>query len=141
MTDALKPCPFCGDTPAALHFGEGSTYRWLAWSCPSCGVGSEERVQTWGDGRPEQWLSEAKARCITAWNRRAALAAPPVGWVLVPVEPTLAMQQAAMDASRAGKRLLPDCAELWASSLVYAAMLAAAPGAPDAQPPARAEGE
>lgn len=97
-------------------------------------------AEMWADLDPvDDWRPHIRDAIEEITRLRAALAAPPVapGWVLVPVEPTLAMQQAALDASRAGKRLLPDCAELWASALVYAAMLAAAPGAPgapDAQP-------
>lgn len=56
-------------------------------------------------------------------------------WKLVPVEPTLGMQQAALNASRANvasgmSRMLTDGCELWAAQEVYATMLAAAPDAP-----------
>lgn len=77
MSEELKPCPFCGDTPADLSFGEGSTFRWLAWHCPSCGIGAEERVQTMGDGTNAQWLESAKERARVTWNTRAAAAMAP----------------------------------------------------------------
>lgn len=63
----------------------------------------------------------------------AALAAPD-GWRLVPADPTMAMMQAALTASRANGPVsgsmefsLPVCHELSASELVYRAMIATAP--------------
>jgi hypothetical protein len=70
MSTELLPCPFCPCTPSDLAFADGSTFRWLAWSCPGCGIGSETRVQTMGDGTKEQWLEEAKARARVEWNTR-----------------------------------------------------------------------
>lgn len=68
----LLPCPFCGEKPEALHFAEGSTFRWLDVSCPSCGASpGEVRVQTLGEGTKEQWRAKAKADAIEAWNTRA----------------------------------------------------------------------
>lgn len=65
-----------------------------------------------------------------------ATGAVPAGYRLVPVEPTLAMTQAALDMSRkvrARERApLPIGFELWAAEIVYAAMLASAPEAPAA---------
>lgn len=63
-----KPCPFCGET--GLDFTEGSTFRWLAYSCKGCGIGSETRKQTLGDGTPEEWAEQAKRDAIEEWNRR-----------------------------------------------------------------------
>lgn len=67
-------------------------------------------------------------------------AAVPEGWKLVPIEPTVFMQQAALEACRKvpntfdGQPALPTCYELSASGFVYRAMLADAP-----QPPAPAK--
>ena len=68
-TQALKPCPFCGGV--GLDFSKGTTFRWLAYSCVDCGIGSETRVQTMGDGSIEEWKAQAQADAVTAWNRRA----------------------------------------------------------------------
>ena len=80
MTDtrqALAACPFCGEQPTDLEFTEGSTFRWLAWSCPGCGVGSETRKQTMGEGSKEEWCEQAKEDARKTWNTRAALSAQP----------------------------------------------------------------
>lgn len=72
---AVMPCPFCGHV--GLDFAEGSTFRWLAYACGGCGMGSETRVQTMGAGTNEEWAAQARADAVAEWNRRAALAAPP----------------------------------------------------------------
>ena len=76
----LLPCPFCG--AVGLDFAEGSTFRWLEPSCAGCGATcGEVRVQTMGDGSPDQWLEAAKKDAIAEWNTRAALSHPsPQGW-------------------------------------------------------------
>lgn len=68
------PCPFCGKT--GLNFSEGSTFRWLAYWCWGCGIGSETRMQTMGDGTLEEWRESAEQDAIAAWNTRAAPPAP-----------------------------------------------------------------
>ena len=72
MTTAL-PCPFCGHHKE-LCFTEGSTFRWLAYSCRGCGVGNETRKQTMGDGTSEEWVEQAKIDAVTEWNTRT----PPI---------------------------------------------------------------
>jgi hypothetical protein len=62
-------CPFCGHI--GLDFAEGSTFRWLDYSCGGCGMGSETRMQTMGAGTLEQWRAEAERDAIKEWNRRA----------------------------------------------------------------------
>ncbi len=70
MTDELKPCPFCGDSGVTMN--EGSTFRWCYLSCNSCGATpGEVRVQTFGDGTPDEWEKQAAKDAIAAWNRRA----------------------------------------------------------------------
>jgi hypothetical protein len=64
------PCPFCGHV--GLDFAEGSTFRWLAYSCGGCGVGNETRVQTLGPGTLEQWRAKAEQDAIVEWNKRHA---------------------------------------------------------------------
>lgn len=79
-----------------------------------------DEARTYTSG--EAWSPSMTEECDRAMRLlRAALAAPPVapGWVLVPVEPTQAM----LDAMQSGGWMPGN----------YRAMLAAAPGAPDAQ--------
>ena len=71
--EALRPCPFCGATE--LEFLEGSTFRWLAYSCTGCGIGSEVRKQTLGEGTQEEWAEQAKRDAVKAWNTRAQASA------------------------------------------------------------------
>ena len=68
-TQALKPCPFCGGI--GLDFTDGTTFRWMAYSCVDCGIGSETRVQTMGAGSIEEWKAQAQADAVTEWNKRA----------------------------------------------------------------------
>lgn len=64
------PCPFCGYV--GLDFAEGSTFRWIVASCGGCGVSlAETRIQTLGEGTKDEWMAEAKADAIAAWNRRS----------------------------------------------------------------------
>ena len=67
----ILPCPFCGET--GLDFREGTSFRWLAYSCSECGIGSETRVQTMGEGTNDEWLAQAKADAVASWNKRAPL--------------------------------------------------------------------
>ena len=63
MTDALKPCPFCGSDDVEALDMEGKHYV----VCYDCAL--------------EGPLHESRAAVVAAWNRRA-LAAPavPVAW-------------------------------------------------------------
>lgn len=70
------PCPFCGHS--GLSFAEGSTFRWLAYSCAACGTGNETRVQTLGEGTPTQWRTQAEAEAVAEWNKRTPPAEPHV---------------------------------------------------------------
>lgn len=75
MTNELKPCPFCGET--GVSFREGSTFRWLVIECDECGATpGEVRVQTTGNGTPEEWRKTSEVNAIAAWNRRPS---PPAG--------------------------------------------------------------
>jgi len=49
-------------------------------------MGSETRIQTMGEGTPEQWREQAERDAVDAWNRRAAASALPV-----PAEPPYAL--------------------------------------------------
>ncbi len=82
--------------------------------------------------------AEAESMAANAEARLRAAKVAPAGWRLVPVEPTIGMQQAALNVSRANvscgmTRMLTDGCELWASAEVYRAMLAASPAAPAQQ--------
>lgn len=80
-TQAALPCPFCGHV--GLSFGEGSTFRWLAYSCHGCGMGNETRVQTLGEGTQQQWRATAERNAVKEWNTRAAAhAGMPIDMVL-----------------------------------------------------------
>jgi Lar family restriction alleviation protein len=68
MSTEPKPCPFCGHV--GLDFQEGETFRWLEYFCGGCGIGTEVRIQTLGDGTPEEWAEQAKRDAIEEWNRR-----------------------------------------------------------------------
>ena len=84
MTDALKPCPFCGSDDVEALDMEGKHYV----VCYDCAL--------------EGPFHKSRAAVIAAWNTRAALAAPavPPGRQLVPVEPTEAMLAAVIVGSR-----------------------------------------
>lgn len=126
LTDAqeLKPCPWCGAVPdvtndAAFQLTDGSKYG--ALHC--CGTGPEVRTGY-------ESLSGWKQDAIDAWNDRAILAAQPQqavpeGWQLVPVTPTPKMVDATFNH-------LPLMGESHnrRNNRIYAAMLAAAPPAP-----------
>jgi len=66
---APMPCPFCGHV--GLAFGDGSTFRWLAYYCGGCGMGGETRMQTIGAGTREQWRAQAERDAIAEWNTRS----------------------------------------------------------------------
>jgi hypothetical protein len=76
QSERLLPCPFCGHV--GLDFSEGSTFRWLAYSCGNCGIGGETRMQTLGEGTREEWRAAAERDARDTWNARAALRAPKV---------------------------------------------------------------
>ena len=78
MTDALKPCPFCGSDDVEALDMEGKHYV----VCYDCAL--------------EGPFHKSRAAVIAAWNTRAAPAVPP-GWQLVPVEPTEALLWAGMN--------------------------------------------
>jgi len=71
MRAAPLPCPFCGHV--GLDFCEGSTFRWLSYSCGGCGTGNETRIQTLGEGTNEEWLDQAKRDAVEHWNTRVAI--------------------------------------------------------------------
>lgn len=68
-------------------------------------------------------LTKERDEAVAAWNRRASPASAPVGFVLVPVEPTQEM----LDAMFETRKIAPDDADLIEQ---YNALLAAAPTPP-----------
>ena len=71
MSEEMKPCPFCGGLSVSVH--QGSAYRWRVASCGECGASSGEvRVQTTGEGTPDEWRLAADVKAIDAWNERAS---------------------------------------------------------------------
>lgn len=142
--EALKPCPFCGgpvkleranDTRDSL-FG---TRKW--W-----GVVCRNTINVGGSCAIQQRPSASEEAAIKRWNRRAALAAAapadagesrvPAGWKLVPMEPTLDMGWAYLDAAGESDPLR----EHSFNHAGYRAMLAAAPEAPEPLPAAEEVG-
>jgi hypothetical protein len=65
-----NPRPFCGHV--GVDFVQGSAFRWMHAECGSCGArGHEIRVQTLGEGTPEQWRYDAEQEAFNLWNERA----------------------------------------------------------------------
>ena len=89
----LKPCPFCGSENIAVGSDEGTVYRrntafgdltrsvpTVRWAyCVDCGcVAPAEKVNNFdGFYKPDE-QEDALNRAISAWNRRAQPAEPPV---------------------------------------------------------------
>ncbi len=70
MSEQLKPCPFCGCHSVDVY--EGTSFRWRYAMCNDCGARSGEvRVQTLGEGTPEQWDAQGRSDAIAAWNTRS----------------------------------------------------------------------
>lgn len=69
MSD-IKPCPFCGATNISVI--EGDTFRWRLARCNECEAQAPMvRIQTMGDGTPDEWEEKAKIGAIESWNTRA----------------------------------------------------------------------
>ena len=83
MSDALKPCPFCGERPQLTvrpDNADATTYfAAVVCYCDSYSACAHKMATA-----PEADEAEAAARA--AWNRRAALSAPPP---VVPAEPSV----------------------------------------------------
>lgn len=64
------PCPFCGcDKPVGV--AEGSAFRWRVAYCSNCDAcAGEVRVQTYGEGTPNEWEATATVDAIKEWNTR-----------------------------------------------------------------------
>jgi Lar family restriction alleviation protein len=109
----LKPCPFCGGE-GWIVVDAANTYQPPLWrpQCKACGGGLGGL--------------DSKAEAIAAWNTRAPSALP-VGWKLVPVEPTWEMCKAGAPCTGAdhGPCDPNECAED-----TYRAMLSASPPEP-----------
>jgi len=89
-------------------------------------MGSETRIQTMGEGTPEQWREQAERDAVDAWNRRAAASALPV-----PAEPT-DEQLIALVLETGAKGLLPTQrqAVIERGREAFARLVAAGYGAP-----------
>jgi Lar family restriction alleviation protein len=72
---ALLPCPFCGGVASVIYDGGNEVWNqsWRA-GCTLCGVQFKESgSNSWSTGNKENKAVDdaAKARAITAWNRRS----------------------------------------------------------------------
>jgi len=114
----LLPCPFCGGKASVRHERDLYLDRYQRHfvKCGSCGASGSEKIANEDDAYG------AIQSVLAGWNRRSQ---EPDGWQLVPVEPTLIMQQA-------GLRQLQD--NLGESAVIirdpllcYRVMIAAAP--------------
>lgn len=124
------PCPFCGHV--GLDFAEGSTFRWVLASCAACGATcGETRIQTCGDGTPQEWCAAARANSIAAWNRRTPTE-PPKEHNMTPAEHAKAIENAAMAyasiSSEYARRGLVTPDQCWKS--LKAAIIAGVGAAP-----------
>lgn len=65
----MKPCPFCGSTKTVV--AQGTTFRWRRLKCCNCDMQTgEQRVQTLGEGTPEEWEQDVIRALIETWNTR-----------------------------------------------------------------------
>jgi len=111
----LLACPFCGGDAAIRNWQDEELWshaivEWQKVHCTECEC---EGISSCPGYEPDSGQ---------AWNTRAALT-PPEGYVLVPVEPTAEMLQAAAFgvAGKSGQKFKPMM------SAGYSAMLAARP--------------
>lgn len=66
MTEAIKPCPFCGCE--TISVAEGSTFRWAIGECDNCGARCGEiRINTMQTRNED----EIRAAVVKEWNTRA----------------------------------------------------------------------
>jgi len=66
---SVLPCPFCGREDISVV--RGSTFRWRYAMCNSCGAqAGKVRVQTLGDGTPDEWEKKAEQSAFDEWNTR-----------------------------------------------------------------------
>jgi hypothetical protein len=72
VSEALKPCPFCGGPQ--IHAHEGSTYRWGYLACADCG-GTKGDCRKADIRLPADHETNIAAFAVD-WNRRAPDAAP-----------------------------------------------------------------
>lgn len=68
--DELRECPWCGEKPAGLSICEGSTFRWVIGSCPSCGANPGEIRRDTSISAEDRHIEDEKI-AIAAWNTRA----------------------------------------------------------------------
>ena len=70
MSEAIKPCPFCGGTDVVID--EGTTHRWYVARCDRCGAqAGEARVPASCTRSLEQRERDIKASALAEWNARA----------------------------------------------------------------------
>lgn len=137
MTDALKPCPFCAAGKTDIH------PNGRMWTGQRLSEPTSVSIRHWCEdvaGQPHRMIERVgrdEAAAIEAWNRRAALAAPPVapGWV--PIETAPKDGTLALLYSQRGRNWYigawRDYQHHNQPKVTHWMPLPAAPGAPDAQ--------
>ena len=113
----LLPCPFCGgEALPTAHL----TYNWFAPVCGRCNArGPSVKIER--DSDPQE-MRNLMNQADENWNHRASPASAPEGFALVPVVPTHAILDVMFNAG-----IDMHDVDL---TLIYRAMLAAAPTPP-----------
>jgi hypothetical protein len=141
MSEKLLPCPFCGSTDLEILPEDPSRdgNAWGAVQCVNVDCSTYDilkshgvRVEDGQDVSDERGSDAYKSAAIAAWNRRTP--APEGALRIVPVEPTKAMLNAAIDVdplklgdiSLLGFRISPQML----FERCWSAMLAASPVVP-----------
>ena len=124
----LLPCPFCGgEALPTAHL----TYNWFAPVCGRCNArGPSVKIER--DSDPQE-MRNLMNQADENWNRRASPASAPEGFALVPVVPTHAILDVMFNAG-----IDMHDVDL---TLIYRAMLAAAPTPPSTEDRKDAEHE
>lgn len=74
MSNALKPCPFCGNNLLDMKEKKQATHRWYFVGCPKCGAigparfSNKEAVSWWNKVRINDDVCQADSAEPVAWK-------------------------------------------------------------------------